>query len=150
MTQNTRNDAPDETGLDRELAAMLEQLDIERAPARLRRRLRRIPREERSRERRREQPWGWQPPRWALVPALAAVPVLVIGLVLMQPRQPSEAEVEQARQDLALAFAYLDKVGNRTGATIHGVLDRELGSGVKDNVSRHIPFTEQSRKENST
>ena len=150
MTHDTRNDAPDEAGLDRELAAMLEQLDIERAPARLRRSLKRIPREERQRERRHQRPWGWQPPRWALAPALAAVPVLVIGLVLMQPQQPSEAEIEQARQDLALAFAYLDRVGNRTGATIHGVLDRELGSGVKDNVSRHIPFTEQSRKENST
>ncbi|NNJ64728.1 MAG: hypothetical protein HKP16_04125 [Xanthomonadales bacterium] len=147
MTQDTRNNAPGGPDLDRQLEAMLEQLEIERAPARLRRRLRRIPRDERRRER---PSWGWQPPRWALAPALAAVPLLVIGLVLMQPRQPSEAEVDQARQDLALAFAYLDKVGNRTGATIHTVLDRELGEGVKDNLSRHIPFTEQSRKENST
>ena len=146
MTKTTRNDAPDETGLDRELAAMLEQLEMERAPARLRRRLRRIPREERQRER----PWGWQPPRWALAPAFAVVPLLVIGLVLMQPRQPSEAEIEQARQDLAVAFAYLDKVGYRTGAEIQNVLDREISHGVKDNLSRHIPFTEQAHKENST
>jgi hypothetical protein len=147
MTQDTRNDAPGGPDLDRQLEAMLERLEIERAPARLRRRLRRIPRDERRRER---PSWGWPPPRWAFAPALAAVPLLVIGLVLMQPRQPSEAEVEQARQELALAFAYLDKVGNRTGATIHTVLDHELGDGVKDNLSRHIPFTEQSRKENST
>jgi len=85
-----------------------------------------------------------------MAPAFAAIPLLVLAVVLMQPRQPSPADVEQARQDLAIAFAYLDKVGYRTGSEIQSVLGGELRHSVKGNLSEHIPFTEQSRKEETT
>mgnify|MGYP001815155920 CR=1 FL=1 len=146
MTHDERKDRPRENEPDLQLAAMLEQLSIEKAPASLRRKLRRIPRE----ERRRNWQWAWQPPRWALAPALAVVPLLVVGIVMMQPRQPSQAEIEQARYDLTVAFAYLDKVGNRTGSEIQSVLGAELRHSVTDNLSKHMPFTEQSRKEETT
>jgi len=139
-------DPEDGDAWESQLNAMMQGLGVERAPASLRRKLKRIPRE----QRRRDRQWSWQPPRWALAPALAAVPLLVIGIVLMQPRQPSQAEVEQARQDLALAFSYLDKAGYRTGQEIQSVLGSSLRHTVKDSLSKHIPFTEQFRKEETT
>ena len=135
---------------DAQWESMMEQLSIEKAPASLTRRLKRIPREQRGPENR----WSWlrpgQFPRWAMAPAFAAVPLLVLAVVMLQPRQPSAAEVEQARQDLAVAFAYLDKVGYRTGNEIQTVLGGELRHSVKDKLSEHIPFTKQSRKEETT
>ena len=146
-----REDLSDKTGdveaWETQIDAMMEQLTVEKAPASLSRRLKRIPRDQRRKDNR----WSWlrpgQFPRWAMAPAFAAIPLLVLAVVLMQSRQPSPADVEQARQDLAIAFAYLDKVGYRTGNEIQTVLGGELRHSVKDTLSEHIPFTEQSRKE---
>jgi len=147
---NWNNNPADDKAMEAQIDAMLEQLTIEKAPASLSRRLKRIPRE----EGRKENPWSWlnpgQFPRWAMAPAFAAIPLIVLAVVLMQPPQPSAAEVEQARQDLAVAFAYLDKVGYRTGNQIQTVIGSELRHGVKDELSKHMPFTEQSRKEDTT
>jgi len=130
-----------------QIDAMMEQLTVEKAPASLSRRLQRIPRNERRKENR----WSWlmpgQFPRWAMAPAFAAIPLLVLAIVLMQPRQPSPADVEQAQQDLAIAFAYLDKVGYRTGNEIQAVLGGQLRHSVKGKLSEHMPFTEQFHKE---
>ena len=132
---------------DRQLEHLFEQIGIERAPVSLRRRLRRIPREEQVRE-----SW-WQRllapapgPRWALAPAVAAA-LLAVGVVLMVPRQPSQQDVMQARQDLAVAFRYIEQAGLVTGKEIQSVLGEGLRHPVKDNLSEHIPFTEQFRKE---
>jgi len=151
MKKDYWNDGPGEDGaLESPIGVMVEHLAIEKAPASLSRRLKRIPRE----HGRKRNPWSWlnpgQFPRWAMAPAFAAVPLLVLVVVLLQPRQPSPADVEQARQDLAIAFAYLDKVGYRTGNEIQTVLGDELRHSVKDKLSEHIPFTEQSRKEDTT
>jgi anti-sigma factor RsiW len=124
-----------------ELQRDMERLGVEAAPKSLRRKLRRIPREQRT---------TWRPQRWALATAMAAVPLLVIGITLMQPRQPSAAEVEQARQDLALAFSYIEQVGNRTGGVLNDVLATELQHNVTDNISKHIPFTESSQEEKNS
>ena len=144
----------DDKTLDTQIEAMMEQLKIEKAPASLSLRLNRIPEEETRKERLKERRWSWLKPgsfpRWALVPAFAAVPLLVTIVVLMQPRQPSPAEVEQARQQLAVAFHYLDKVGYRTGNEIKTVLGDELRHSVKDPLSEHMPFTHQSLKEETT
>ena len=83
-------------------------------------------------------------------PALAAVPLIALAIVLMQDRGPSAAEVQQARQDLAVAFAYMDKVGLRTGAEIQNVLGGELRENVKQPLSEHMPFTQSFRKEETT
>ena len=148
MKRDNWNDKTgDEVAWEAQIDAMMEQLTVEKAPASLSRRLKRIPREERRKDNR----WSWlmpgQFPRWAMAPAFAAIPLLVLAVVLMQPRQPSPAEVAQARQDLAIAFAYLDKVGYRTGSEIQAALGGELRHSVKDTLSEHIPFTEQSHKE---
>ena len=56
----------------------------------------------------------------------------------------------QARHDVAVAFGYIDRVGLRTGREIHNVLDAGVREPVKDNLSRHIPFTEPFRKEETS
>jgi len=137
-----------EAGEDRELARAIieayelqrgmDHLGIERAPASLRKKLRQIPRA--------EKPFLGQR-RWFMATATACVPLIAITLYLMQPQQPSPADVEQARQELALAFAYIDKVGYRTSDYLHTVLGTELRRGVTDNLSRHFPYTEQSHEE---
>jgi hypothetical protein len=148
MKKDNWNNRPGEDEMpESPIDVMMERLAVEKAPASLSRRLKRIPRE----QGRKEGSWSWlipgQFPRWAMAPAFAAVPLLVVAVVLMQPRQPSPADVEQARQDLAVAFTYLDKVGYRTGNEIQTVIGDELRHSVKDKLSKHIPFTEQSRKE---
>ena len=144
---------------DEQLDTLFKQLGVEKAPPGLTRRLYRIPAEE-------GYAAGWRKllrpavvPRWVLVPAFAAA-LLVIGVVLILPERgqqepgladrPSQAEVLQARQDLALAFKYIDKAGVLAGREIQSVLGEELIHPVKDNLSKHIPFTEQSLKEEST
>lgn len=155
MTHDGRGQRPDEhfgSGegdgrLERQLDALLAQLEIEQAPPSLTRRLHRIPLEERGRE-----TW-WQrlqsrlqAPQWVLVPT-AAAGILALGVVLMMPRQPSQEEILQARQDLAVAFGYIDRAGVLTGQEIQSVLGEELRLPVKENLSKHIPFTKQFRKE---
>jgi len=157
MRHDGRNDGPDtqpEALLDRRLEALLEQLEIEKAPPSLTRRLQRIPQEQRAGQ-------GWwrrllppvHAPRWVLAPAAAAA-LLVIGVFLVQPRQPSQDEIFQARHELAVAFSYIDKAGMLTGREIQsalgGGLRDDLRNPVKENLSKHIPFTEQSRKEETT
>lgn len=145
---NGQADRPDER-LDERLDVLFRQLGVERAPPGLTRRLHRIPREEGYRS-------GWHRlfrpaavPRWVLAPALAAA-LLAVGVVLTLPRGPSEAEVLQARRDLALAFRYVDRAGVITGREIKAALGGELRDPVKDNLSKHIPFTEQSLKEETS
>jgi hypothetical protein len=144
----------DDKKLDAQIEAMMEQLTIEKAPASLSFRLNRIPEEESRKERSKASRWSWLKagsfPRWALVPAFAAVPLLVAVVILMQPKQPSPAEILQARQDLAVAFAYIDKVGHLTGNEIQTVLGAELRHSVKGPLSEHMPFTKQSLKEETT
>jgi hypothetical protein len=140
-----------EDGNEAQIEALLASLELEKAPARLTRRLMRIPREEGGRK----PSWAWWPaasraPSWRLVPAFAAVPLLVLAVVLMQGPRHSSADVEKARQDLAVAFAYIDKAGLSTGNQIQAVIGGELRHSVKDTLSKHIPFTAQSLEEEST
>ena len=95
----------DDKTLDSQIESMMEQLTIEKAPASLSLRLNRIPEEESRKERLKERRWSWLKPgsfpRWAMVPAFAAVPLLVAVVMLMQPRQPSPEEVEQGEMQVA-------------------------------------------------
>ena len=139
-----------ETELERQLEALLSKLEVEHAPPTLRRRLRRIPRVEGGSRAVWKSFFARGPVRsWVLAPALA-VAVLAAGVVLMLPDEPSEEEVLRARQDLAVAFRYIDRAGVLTGQEIHSVLGGELRRSIKGNLSRNIPFTEQSRKEETT
>ncbi|NIP19133.1 MAG: hypothetical protein GWM87_13970 [Xanthomonadales bacterium] len=132
---------------DRELAAAIieayqlqramEEVRTEPAPSSLRRKLRRIPRESR--------PMFLQP---RYVAALAVVPLLVISMVLLQPRQPSQTDIEKARQDLAVAFAYIDRVGDRTFDRIEQEVGGELKDAVGGGVVRSISKPKSVTQEN--
>lgn len=120
-----------------QLQRAMEHVRLEKAPASLTRRLKRIPREHR--------PLFLQP-RWAA--AFAIVPLLVIGVALMRtqqlpappPEMPefSEAQIEQARQDLAVAFAYMDKVGDRTTNVIEAQVGGEMSRVVAGSIFESI------------
>lgn len=144
----------DQKSLDEQIERMMERLTIEKAPPTLSARLHRIPEEEGRKAHQKASRRAWlgsgRFPRWVLAPAFAAVPLALLVVMMMQPRQPSRAEVEQARQDLAVAFSYIDRVGLLTGNEIQSVLGAELRHSVKAPLSEHIPFTEQSHKEEST
>lgn len=112
-----------------QLQRAMQGLRVERAPASLRRRLRRIPNAERP---------AWRQPRWAA--AFAMVPVALLSAVLVQQaRQPSEADVERAAQELAMAFAYIDRVGRQAGREVDHRLERELRSGVTKPLIDSVP-----------
>ena len=139
------------------LQARLDQLEVERAPASLRKRLADIPKME-APERKR---WFGMP-RWVPVGAMAAVPLAVIAMVMMQsgPTGPvgpgqqapeyTQQEIMQAQQDLRTAFAYLDRINDRAAREIRAELADELSDGVNDNVTEHMPFTHSSEQEENS
>lgn len=123
-----------------QLQQALANIAIEPAPPSLRRKLKRVPRQQRARERRVSLP-----PRW--VAALALIPLVVIGISQLGPREPSEEEIAQARQDLAIAFAYLGKVGRRTGLEIESTVGEEMNDAVTGNMVKTIEDQLTFRKE---
>jgi len=149
-----------------QLQRSMEQLEVEKAPPSLRRKLRRIPRE-------RGRGWSqlvWGLPRWAVAAAVVSVAVLALAVTLgrpdhgpapapvekqlssnpapgLEPARAEEARAEEARRELEIAFYYLDKAGLRVGREINEVLYEEISEPVKDNLTKHIPYTAQSRKE---
>ena len=137
-----------------ELQRSLDALRPERAPGRLRRRLKRIPREHGYRAR---------APRWAVGAAFGSVVLAAVAMMMTIPgpgpsdpapqqagRDPGEDEAlaRRARHDLGVAFSYLDKIGFRTAREMQQVLDDELAEPVRSQLSRHLPYTAQNRKEN--
>jgi hypothetical protein len=137
-----------------QLQKSMDELRPERAPASLRRKLRRIPRQQTLASR---KPWLGLP---GSAPAGAMAAVVLIALVVLIGRpggmglQPGAARsganmarVEQTRRDLATAFHYLDKVGLRVGREIRQDLNDELSAPIKDSIYKHLPYTGQGQKE---
>jgi len=114
-----------------QLQQAMETIHVERAPASLSKRLRAIPREHRTRP-----AFSVFQPRWAM--ALAAIPLVLISVSLMQPDRPSEADITQARQEVAIAFAYLDKAGVITGREIESTVGHTMANAVTGSVERAI------------
>lgn len=137
-----------------QLQRLMANLPREQAPASLRRKLRAIPgdaariREARGAGRR----GGWldwlRQPRWVATAAVVClVPVFVLLLVDSGPgpgeqAPPSQAEIAQARQDLALALAYLERAGRATERRIDRHIDRRMAAPVTEEMVRAIeePF----------
>ena len=114
-----------------QLQKAMDALSVERAPASLRKKLRAIPREHRQ-----KPVFRLLQPRWAM--ALAAVPLAVIAISLMQPDTPSAEEIEQARYELALAFAYLDRAGKRAGMDIEKTVGNTMSDAIAGSLIRNI------------
>jgi len=135
----------------------MDQLALEKAPASLRRKLRRIPHEHKAAPRRPLLAL----PRWVLAGSLASLALIAVVLVLRPPAGQAvtatgpvvkqtageSAQAAQARRELAIAFYYFDKVGSRVGRQIHQELNEELSAPIKENLSKHLPYTGQAYKE---
>jgi len=123
-----------------QLQQALEGLPVERAPASLTRRLQAIPLKQRSAQRAR-----WFKPGWAV--AVATIPLAIIVLSMMQPDRPSASEIAKARQQLALAFAYIDKAGVITGREIETAVGHTVADVVAGSVNSAFKSQSKSSKE---
>jgi len=123
-----------------QLQQAMDSIRVERAPDSLRKRLRAIPREHRP-----ESTFRWLQPRWAM--ALAVIPLVIIAVSMMQPDKPSASEVAKARQELAIAFAYLDKAAAITSREIETTVGQTMADAVTDSVDRAIKTQSSDAKE---
>jgi len=90
----------------------LDELETETVPPALEKRLLAIPAQQAPRKQRFAwlKPANWQAgPSWAIGSALAMSLILAIGI----SRQPNPAEIQQAREDIQIALAYLGKSLNQ-------------------------------------
>ena len=125
-----------------QLQRAMDAVHVERAPASLSKRLKAIPREQRADSRAGLRLFQ---PRWAM--ALAAVPLALITINLMQPETPSDAEIAKARQDLATAFAYIDRAGSITGRGIESTVGNTMADALGGSVNRTIKLQNENSKE---
>jgi len=123
-----------------QLQQVMDTIHVERAPDSLRKRLRAVPRQHRA-----KPVFSLMQPRWAM--ALAAIPLVLITVTLMRPNTPSEADVAKARQEMAIAFAYLDKAGMIIGREIESTVGQTMENAVTDSVSRVIKSQNLDLKE---
>ena len=127
-----------------QLQQLMQGLHVEKAPAGLSKRLNAIPREQRPAPELKAR-FGFLQPRWVM--ALAAVPLAIITLNLVQPDRPTDSEIAQARQDLAIAFAYLDKAGQFTGREIESTVGDTMSDAIAGSMIRNIKSQKQTSKE---
>ena len=125
-----------------QLQRAMENVQLEKAPLSLRRRLKKIPQQDR--------PLFFQP-RWAM--AFAVVPLVIVSVLVLRSMEPSDIQVptsstgfssaemvmiEQARADLAVAFAYIDQVGVSTSLLIEAEIGGEMSDAVAGSIFRTI------------
>ncbi len=122
--QRDQREAPWE----RELREALAALPQERAPRSLRRSLQRIPASAGGR-------YWWQRPAWAM--ALVLPLVAIIGLQQYRLAQQA-AEINRARQDLALALSYVEKANAIAAAQIHAALTVGLAEPVAEQTRQGL------------
>jgi len=123
-----------------QLQQAMDAIKVERAPRSLTKKLNAIPRKESG-----TPLFGFLQPRWAM--ALAAIPLVLFSISVMQPETPSEADIAQARQELAIAFAYLDKAGAITGREIESTVGDTMAEAVTDSVQKAIQSQDIFSKE---
>lgn len=154
-----KNAAKDDTELARkiveayQLQQMMAALPQDRAPASLTKRLLAVPAEQKA-ARKAGQKAGnattarsWFRPGWVM--AVAAVPLVVIAVNMMQPKQPSPQEIAQARHDLAIAFGYLDKAGRMTGREIENQVGNTMTDAIAGSVFKNVTSQYDLSKENT-
>ena len=114
-----------------QLQKAMDEIRVERAPDSLRKRLRSIPRQQRP-----APMFRILQPRWVM--ALAAVPLVLVSVSLMKPDTPSADELAKARQEMAIAFAYLDRAGVITGREIESKVGQTMADAVTGSVNKAI------------
>jgi hypothetical protein len=125
-----------------QLQRAMDAVQVERAPASLSKRLKAIPRKQRADSR---VGIRFFEPRWVM--ALAAVPLAIITINLMQPGTPSDTDIAKARQDLAIAFAYIDRAGSITGREIESTVGNTMADALNGSVNKTINLQNENSKE---
>lgn len=140
-----------------QLQLAMDDIHVERAPASLRKRLRKIPAAQRSaplfklfQPGRAMVRTGFSSGSWPRLMALAVIPLVVITVSLMPPDTPSEDEIAQARKELAIAFAYLDKAGAITAREIESTVGQTMANAVTGSVNKAIKSHYLTSKEKQT
>ncbi len=123
-----------------QLQQVMDDIHVERAPESLRKRLHAIPGESRQKSISR-----LLQPRW--VAALAAIPLVIVIASLLQPDTPTASEIARARQDMVIAFTYLDKAGVMTGREIESTVGQVMANAVTNSVNRAIQSQNLTPKE---
>ena len=121
-----------------QLQQAMDSVHVERAPASLTKRLHAIPRQQKPK-------FSLLQPRW--VAAFAVIPLVIIAVSLMRPDTPSASEVAQARQEMAMAFAYLDRAGVITGREIESTVGHTMADAVTGSVNKAIKSRNLTSKE---
>ena len=123
-----------------QLQQVMDGIGVEHAPASLTKRLKAIPRQQKP-----APVFSLLQPRWAA--ALAVVPLVFVVISLLQPETPSASEIATARQELAIAFAYLDKAGQFTGREIELTVGNTMSDAIAGSVIRNIKSQNETSKE---
>jgi len=123
-----------------QLQQAIDEVGVERAPPSLTNRLYAIPREQKP-----KRMFSLWQPRW--LTTMAAIPLAIIVLTLVQTDTPSATELAQARQELALAFAYIEKAGSVTGREIELSVGHTMADAVTGSVNRTIKSQSELYKE---
>lgn len=123
-----------------QLQQLMRNIPLESAPAGLRRRLGRIPRQQQG------MAWSaWLRPRWAF--AVAAMPLLLaLGLHWQDERQ-QQREIAQGQRDLVLALSYLQRAGEQLNPRISAALHTGITRPVADNALQALQQTSEYTKE---
>jgi anti-sigma factor RsiW len=102
-------------------------MGTERAPARLRRKLRRIPRDQQSGH----TNWYLRP---AWIAGLALVPAVIV-LIGPWGGQPADTQaIARGRQDLGIALAYLDRTTLRASRQLEATINHTINDPVTRNL----------------
>lgn len=116
----------------RELQVLLGGMPALEAPRRLRRKLRAL-RATASQTR-----YGWWP---RLAVTSACLLLVMVVLETRGPGQPSIEEIEQGRQELALAFSYVGKASSRASVLIDTRIGAALVEPVTDQAAEILVLT---------
>lgn len=125
-----------------ELQRALAGLPAEKAPTGLQRRLRTIP----DKHPEPGPPRGWLlRPHWLI--ATAALVLALVGGGALYQHQQQEAELAQAKADLELVLAYLEKVNLKTRNRIHSTVSEVTSEPVARITARTLQDQLQLRQE---
>ena len=136
MSDNLQMDSDD---WEDRLTLALSDIPQERAPRGLRRKLRRIPRQQRALDRP-----GFFVPRWAM--ALSVLPVVLASYLYWENSQQAQL-IAQGRQDLEVALTYLDEANRKASThvlhTIESGLTRPLTNTTIQAVQQSLDINKE-------
>ena len=115
-----------------ELREIMSRIRVEPAPSGLRKKLRRIPRQQQAAER----PIRLSL-RWGMVTATVVL-TITIAVSQMWPQGPTDSQITQARQEFNLVLAYLARANRKTSNSIRLNIGHGFARPVTKNTVRII------------